>query len=261
MAPPLISPNIVKAAAVIGVGVAIYKKLTVPKGAEKPAIIKTSVNWAGEQDLRVKLRVPSSYLQYSYTNGYQQGEYKTWSKNLQTAGGIIFPYTPSISYDTQASYTPTQLMHSNYAYYSYKNSAIGQITLNAKLTVQNDDDAMMYLSIVHLLRSLTKMKFGTDTDAGAPPPVCRLDGYGDFMLKNVPVVVSSFKLDLPDSVDYYRTYSSNEGASYMFLGDNSVPTVSTLAVSLLPVYSRNEQLSFGTDDFRDNNRLKKGGFL
>jgi len=251
-------PGIIAAGAV---GVALYKKLTVPKGAQKTASVKTSVSWSGDQDLRVKLRVPSSYLQGWYTSGIQQGDYKTWSRRMQQAGGIIFPYTPAISYDNQASYTPTQVMHSNYAYYSYKNSAISAITLSAKITVQNDDDAMMYLSIVHLLRSLTKMKFGTDTDAGAPPPVCRLDGYGDFMLKNVPVVVASFKLDLPDSVDYYRTYKSNEGASYMFLGENVVPTVSTLALSLLPVYSRNEQLSFGTDDFRDNNRLKKGGFL
>jgi hypothetical protein len=251
-------PGIIAAGAV---GVALYKKLTVPKGAQKPASVKTSVSWSGDQDLRVKLRVPSSYLVSSYTSGYQQGQYKTWVRRMQEAGGIIFPYTPAIIYDNQASYTPTQVMHSNYAYYSYKNSAISAITLSAKITVQNDDDAMMYLSIVHLLKSLTKMKYGTDIDAGAPPPVCRLDGYGDFMLKNVPVVVASFKMDLPDSVDYYRTYSSNEGASYNFSGDNMVPVVSTVALSLLPVYSRNEQLGFGADNFRDGNTLKRGGFL
>lgn len=241
------------------VAVGLYKKLTGVLG-KKPQMSTPSVNWVGVKDLRVKLLVPNSYLESDATAGYQKGQYATWRKHMQQAGGIVFPNTPSISYENAAHYTPTQLMHSNYAYYSYKNSSIGAISLTTKLTVQSDDDAMMYLSIIHLLRSLTKMKFGEDFDAGAPPPICRLDGYGDFMFKNVPVAVSSFKIDLPDGVDYYRTYSDG-GSSMIFLGDNVVPTVSTLALTLIPVYSRNEQLAFSADNFRDSTILKSGGFL
>ena len=90
-----------------------------------------------------------------------------------------------------------------------------------------------------------------DGDSGAPPPVCRLDAYGDMMLKNVPVVISSFRVELPDSVDYF-TYKG------MLSGNNAVPTMSTLAITCLPMYSRNEMQKFSVQNYVNNNYRGQG---
>jgi hypothetical protein len=46
---------------------------------------------------------------------------------------------------------------------------------------------------------------GTDNPAGNPPIILRLSGYGDYVFKNVPVVVNSFSIELPNNVDYIGT--------------------------------------------------------
>ena len=49
------------------------------------------------------------------------------------------------------------------------------------------------------------MNYGLDGDAGAPPPIVKLTGYGDFVFPNVPVVIRNFTVDLPADVDYIKT--------------------------------------------------------
>jgi len=177
-----------------------------------------SAQWAGTKDLRAILRVPSSYL-----IGPAAGP----SSILKELGGIMFPYTPEISYDTQAQYGTANPIHSNYTQYYYKNSSVGPISVSGKFTVQNEKEGMILLGIQHLLRSLTKMRFGSDKNAGSPPPVCRLDAYGDYMISNVPVVVASFKLELSSGVDYISVKSEPYKTSL-------VPTMSTISITLNP---------------------------
>lgn len=235
------------AAVAVG-GILALVKGTPGRGTD-PNAVPDSVAWSGETDFRVKIKVPDSYIT-EFTSGY--------NSELQRLGGIIFPYTPSISFDTSANYSNMAPMHSNYTYYSYRNSQVGAISISGRFSVENDVDAVIYLSTVHLLKSLTKMRFGTDSDAGAPPPVCRLFAYGDYMMNNVPVAVSSFKQDFPTDVDYYRLNSS--GYRHPF-GQNFVPIMSSLSLTLLPMYSRYEQTGFGVDSFLTSNALRKGGFL
>ena len=139
------------------------------------------------------------------------------------------------------------MTHSNYTQYFYKNSSVGTISLSAKFTVQNEYEAEMYFSVVHLLRALTKMRYGADENAGSPPPVCRLFAYGDAIMNNVPVAISSFKLNLPDSIDYFTTKSQS-----------SAPTLSTIELTLVPIYSRNEMQKFTVTDWLSNNLRSKG---
>ena len=214
----------------------------------KPQAAKVTFN--GLDDFRPRLQIPSSYLDSERTMGLTGG--------IKSAKGIIFPYTPTITQDYKATYSSVAPMHSNYAIYSYKNSAPGEISLSAKFTVQNDEDAWYYLSAVHLLRSLTKMKFGKDADRGAPPPVCRLFAYGDFVLNNVPVVLQSFQLKLDDACDYYTLVSGGYGDT--FGGNNTVPTMSTFTLSFIPMYSRAEMLEFNVGDWL-NGDLRKKGYL
>jgi hypothetical protein len=159
--------------------------------------------------------------------------------NLQglTYPGIIFPYTPQISFEHKADYAAQNPLHSNYSINFYKNSAVSDISIQGLFTVQTDSDAITYLSTVHLLRALTKGRFaaGIDPLAGSPPPVCRLRAYGTFMLDNVPVAITSFKNELPSDVDYYPISSST-------FGQASVPTRSTITINCKPMFSRAEML-------------------
>jgi hypothetical protein len=203
-----------------------------------------SAQWAAAKDLRAILRVPASYL---------KGPAAGPASILKDLGGILFPYTPEINYDTQASYASISPLHSNYTQYYYKSSSVGPITVSGKFTVQNEKEGMILLAIQHLLRSLTKMRFGSDKNAGSPPPVCRFDAYGDYMINNVPVVVASFKLELGPSVDYISVKSEPYKTSL-------VPTLSTISLTLNPMYSRSEIGNFSVDSWLSGN-LKNRGYL
>jgi len=222
--------------------------LPVPPGAEKKPNPPTKVNTRDQNgelvldDLRVRIRVPPWYFT-NLTSGYDN--------DLVKIGGILFPYTPTISYEHKADYATQTPMHSNYTLYFYQKSSVSQINISGLFTVENRRDAINYLSTMHLLKSLTKMKFGTDPDAGAPPPVCRLDGHGDMMLKNVPVAITSFRVEYNNDIDYF-----NFSASDIF-GKNAVPTKATIQITCAPIYSRDELLKFSVKSFvsaRDSSR-------
>jgi hypothetical protein len=50
---------------------------------------------------------------------------------------------------------------------------------------------------------------------GSPPPILALNGYGDYVFKNVPVVVKSFNIELPADANYI---SCTVGAANAFGG-------------------------------------------
>ena len=123
------------------------------------------------------------------------------------------------------------------------------------------------------MRSLIKMRTGTPTNedqfAGAPPPVCRLNAYGANMLNNVPVAVASFRVDLPAEVDYYSSNQSNnlnndlgQSGYIPFPQTNLIPTVSTIVMSLIPMYSRNEMLGYNIQKWIDgDSTMQNRGYL
>jgi len=221
-------------------------------GAEKAAPPPTSVTVVTRQgskmgkDLRVKLRVPPKYL-----------EPGSMTAPLIPLGGIIFPYTPTISYEAKADYGTSNPMHSNFPINFYQRSSTSLITISGKFSVQNTRDAKIYLATMHLLRALIRMRSGGanngDSDSGAPPPVCRLDGYGTMMLENVPVAVTSYRAEFPDSVDYF-TIALNDSEKA------SVPTLSTIAITCLPMYSREEMQKFSVTGYL-NGAFKGKGFI
>ena len=238
------------------------RPVEVPEGAQSylntPADVKFT-NIRNEKinlDTRVKIRVPNNYLTV-LTYGLQ-GE-------IKDLGGIIFPYTPQISLEHKAEYSVLQPMHSNYTQYFYQRSSVSPIQITGKFTVQNEKDAVVYIAAVHLLRALTKMRSGgADGGDGAltgnPPPVCRLDAYGSFMLDNVPVVVSSFRQELPEGVDYY-TLGKSGGNAYGRYDLTSVPSLSTITVNLYPMYSRAETQKFNVNGWLSNKDVRRSGFL
>lgn len=230
----------------------------VPAGAQqttRPPTKEIYTNIDGKssgKDLRVKIRVPNSYLDSKFT------------EKLSPFGGILFPYTPTIGYESKAEYSQQPVTHSNYVIKFYQRSSVGNIQITGKFSVENESDAEFYLSTLHLLRALTKMRFGGssgDTDSGAPPPVCRLDGHGQMMLENVPVVISNVRIELPDSVDYFiSTPLPGVNVAESIFGPYSVPTLSTISVTCEPMYSRNEMLGASVTDYL-NNTVGNRGYL
>ena len=230
----------------------------VPPGAVPeipPAATVTNVtDTPANIDLRVRIRVPRDYITGLTAGG---------GAELSKLSGIIFPYTPTISSEWKADYTDLKPTHSNYAVNSYKNSSIGDIAVQGKFTVQNDKDALVYLATVHLLRSLTKMRWGGkigDPDSGAPPPICRFDAYGAFQYKNVPVVITSFKNDMPADVDFYA-YNRDGKSINSEYGPAFIPVSSTIAVTLRPMYSRQEMQQISVGKYLNDATQKSKGYL
>jgi hypothetical protein len=116
------------------------------------------------------------------------------------------------------------------------------------------------------------MAFGADTNAGAPPPVLKLNGYGDFVFNNVPVVVTNFQVDLPKDVDYisssfvrgYEDTGTEDGGQFVN-GVGYAPVRSTITVTLQPVYSRSSVRNFNLQDFVNGKYISNtdgmGGFI
>jgi hypothetical protein len=211
-----------------------------------PAANANSMTRNGKTDLRTRIMVPNSYLT-QLTSGYKN--------NLGLLQGIIFPYTPTITYEHKAEYATQNPLHSNHSINFYKYSAVGDISISGVFTVQSRADAVTYLSILHLLRALTKGRFGgSDPLRGSPPPVCRLWSHGTFMLQNVPVAISSFKNDLMPEVDYFYLKDAVFQEAY-------VPVKSTIALTCKPMYSRKEMLDATVPDWLSSKNQRSLGLL
>lgn len=239
-----------KAAATIGTITAvgsIIRKLNagLSGGSELPlGQVRSNATWSnGTKDWRVKLSLPTSP---SYTTG-------TILDPLKASGNaLIFPFTPQINMTHTASYNTLDPVHSNYPFLSYQNSKLEQISITGDFYCETSVDARYWVAAVHYLRSVTKMSFGSTSDAGQPPPVVKLNGYGDFVFNDVPVVVKSFTLDLPKDVDYISTgLGFNDEIDGAIAADKIgyAPVKSTIQIVVSPVYSRTQVRKFTLDSF------------
>lgn len=141
-------------------------------------------------DWRVRLDVPPAFKSSAILSPLVQ------------AGGLVFPYTPAIQISSTASYDEQQLTHQNYAFIYYNSSRADTIQISAPFNVEDSEQGAYWLAAVHMLRSCTKMFTGDGPAQGNPPPILKLNGYGDYVFKNVPVVVKGFSVDLPQDVNY-----------------------------------------------------------
>ena len=151
--------------------------------------------------LRLSLADKSDYLYNAAEPGIL-----SW---LKPTDGVIFPYTPQISTSYKANYSNYDLTHSNYRGYYYQNSYTDALTINATFTAQNTFEANYLLAVIHFFRSVTKMFYGQSQHVGSPPPICYLNGLGEYQFNKHPVLVSQFNYTLPADVDYIRAGSSN----------------------------------------------------
>jgi hypothetical protein len=109
------------------------------------------------------------------------------------------------------SYSQLATTHANYPYYAYQNSEPANLTIVGEFPVQNQTDAAHWVATIHFLRAVTKMFFGgDDATRGNPPPILKLNGYGNHVFKNVPVIVTNFTCELRADVDYIATHRRPE---------------------------------------------------
>jgi len=187
------------------------RSLSIPAGAipqynKNPA---TATAGAGgeDKDWRVRLSIP---LTQSFQNSNVLAP-------LKAAGGLVFPYTPTIQIAGTASYETTPIVHQNYAYYNYINSVASSISISGPFNVEDSIQAQYWIAAVHYLRSVTKMFTGDSDNSGNPPPMVYLNGYGNYVFKNIPVVITSFTVELPQDVAYIATTVNKTGPTSGFI--------------------------------------------
>ena len=176
-----------------------------------------------------------------------------------TGYNVVFPIVPVIAVQYTAQYDSIAPTHTNYTYPQYINSAVNEIAITGEFPVQSEEEGRYWLATTHFFRSVTKMFYGDSSNKGAPPPLCKLNGYGDFVLKNVPVVVTSFVSDLPNNVDYIRVpVEANQDIGSYAPQYQMVPTNSTIAITVRPTYSRGRISEFSLDKFVNGDLTDKG---
>lgn len=211
-------------------------------GAEPQLKTYKSGDFNRQHDWRVKLSLPNSgpYRQ-SYTLGADIDS-QILSELVKT-DGFVFPYTPQVFITQSANYEKLSPTHSNYPFPIYENSQVDQFTITGDFTVENASEGRYWIAANHYLRSVTKMDYGGKSSfSGTPPPVVYLNGYGDFIFKDVPVVVEQYQLTLPQDVDYIRVPVGSQNGSW-------VPAQSNIAVSLSVAYSRDRVNKFSLKSF------------
>jgi hypothetical protein len=237
--------------ATVGAVASIIRKVNagLTAGSQLPlGQLPSQAGWAGgEIDWRVTLSLPSAT---SYTSS------PVLSPLVDSGNKLIFPYTPTVNVTHSASYNTLDTVHSNYPFLAYEHSRVEQISITAEFYNENSRDAEYWVAAVHYFRSVTKMSFGSETaDAGQPPPIVKLNGYGDFVFKDIPVVVKSFTLDLPKDVDYISAKVGGQRDELDF-GDakwggksSYAPVKSTMNIVLMPIYSRTQVRKFNLGSF------------
>ena len=171
--------------------------------ARNASTLQTRLNQPTAADWRVRLQLApgATYLYKAQTPGILAPLYAT--------DGVIFPYTPTISTSYNAKYDPYDLVHSNYRGYFYKSSQVETISIKGVFTAQDSREAAYLLAVIHFFRSVTKMFYGQDQEAGTPPPLVFLSGLGQYQFNNHACVVSQFSYNLPNDVDYIRADGFN----------------------------------------------------
>jgi hypothetical protein len=255
--------KLAKVAGAVAVGSVLVNAFRGPMfgGSEAPlGHIPGEVSFASsETDWRVKLSIPTNNPAYLTSPLLQP--------LVDSGNSLVFPFTPQVNVTHSATYNSLDTTHNNYAFMAYEHSRVEQITITADFYCETSVDAAYWVAATHYLRSITKMSFGDSVDAGQPPPVVKLSGYGAYVFNSVPVVVKTFTMDLPKDVDYISAsvggYQDPLDFGNAFVGGKTsyAPVKSTITIQLMPIYSRTQQRRFSLDAFVDGVYLGNGGFI
>ena len=187
-------------------------------------------------------------------------------------GGMIWPYTPNITYSQNVDYNPYDLTHTNQSPQAYTKTETLALEIVGDFTAQNSWEARYTLGCIHFLSTVTKSEFGINSDnPGAPPPVLHFSGHGNMLFDRLPVLVRSFNVAFTTDVDYVQA-NLDEVESLSTLPDlnfgiqragNEAWIPSKISISASIIYSPSPQRQVNQFDwqaFRDGSLIKRGGF-
>ena len=121
---------------------------------------------------------------------------------LTLTGGLVFPYTPTISESLGTKYDATELVHSNENVHTFKNNDNVRITLSECVwTSETWDQAIYTLGVIHFFRSYRLMDFGRGK-TGRPPSPMWFSAYGSYLYNALPVLIERVDLAFPADIDY-----------------------------------------------------------
>lgn len=208
------------------------------------AIISSDISTRNDSDWRVSISVPEILLVGDILGPLKANDD---ASAFNTGNRMVFPFNPSVLFSHTANYAQVQPTHTNYAYNAYENSQVDAITITGEFFQENENDAKYWIACLHFLRTATKMFYGESDPLGNPPPVCRLNGYGDHVLNNIPVVVTNFTTDLPQDSDFIECTVNGL--------KNFVPVQSTITVTLQPQYARRSQARFSLNQYASGGHI------
>lgn len=172
-------------------------------------------------------------------------------KVLEETGGVVWPYMPNITVSTKADYSAINTLHSNYTNWAYKGSMVDDIQISGEFSCETETDAAYWIAATTFFKTATKMFFGQGEYAGTPPLICNLTGYGSSIFDKVPVIIKSFSVDLKDDVNYVRCNAFN--------ANTWVPILSTISVTVSPIYNRQRLRQFNLQDYAKGKTADSSG--
>lgn len=207
------------------------------------------VSGTGSTDMRVRLKAQTGQEDRVYGAGI--------ASVLKETGGLLFPYTPTITVSQDVAYQDLALTHSNGDILAYTRTPSVTLSVTGKFTVQNRREGRYALAALHFLRGASKMHFGqTDVYAGLPPPLLILEGYGTYMFHGIKVAVRRHNYTLDDSHDMVDVEIDGRKSA-------RIPSLFQLQVELTVQNTPNEsRTQFNLAKFRDGSLMTdKGGWL
>lgn len=124
---------------------------------------------------------------------------------LNETNGVIFPYTPTISFSQAVNYADLSLVHSNTDYPAYVRTPSVTLSVSGKFTVQNEREGIYALAVIHFLRTVSKSYFGeidaAAGKAGLPPPILEFSAYGAYMYNNLRCILKSHAWSYDETMD------------------------------------------------------------
>lgn len=224
-----------------------------------------TIEVSGKLDHRARISAKPGATQQIYGNGIM--------KPLYTTGGLLFPYTPTLSDTTSVNYDAYEPVHSNQGFSAFKSRASKEITAIGTFTTMNQDEARVNIANLHFLRTVTQMYFGqNDPNRGTPPPVLLFNAYGEAIYRNVPVIITNYTFEMPADVDYVQCTTSIVPGESADESDGSISSDGS-ATSWVPTrFSISVQMTvqntpgrlrkqFNLNEFREGSLIKNGGWV
>lgn len=182
---------------------------------------------------------------------------------LQT-GGLVFPYTPTISETLGIKYDSTEIIHSNEAYYAYRSTDNVRIELtNCIWTCDTLQNAQYALAALHFFRSYSMMDFGKGR-TGKPPSPMWFSAYGQYAFQNVPCLLERVSSHTwPADIDMVGIPNPGTGSTQLLTGTPGESSQYTWlpikfeipSISLIVQHTPNFWLNSNLDSYKSGSGL------